>query len=108
MKADPGAPHASAALLAAVRQAARQEQFLNVIAPVEAKRRFAAAIDLSPLAAETVTLADALGRVLAADVAARPTCRPSIAPASTVSRCGPPIPRAPASGRRAGCCSMPK
>ena len=70
MKADRDAPHASAALLAAVRQAARQEQFLDVIAPAEAKRRFAAAIDLSPLAAETVTLADALGRVLAVDVAA--------------------------------------
>ena len=70
MKADPDAPHASAALLAAVRQAARQEQFLDVIAPAEAKRRFAAAIDLSPLAAETVTLADALGRVLAVDVVA--------------------------------------
>ena len=52
-----------------VKQRARSS-FSNVIAPAEAKRRFAAAIDLSPLAAETVTLADALGRVLAVDVAA--------------------------------------
>jgi putative molybdopterin biosynthesis protein len=57
-------------LLAAVRSAARQEQFLEVIAPAEARRRFEGAIDLAPLAAETVALADAIGRVLAADLAA--------------------------------------
>ncbi len=57
-------------LLAAVRAAARQEQFLNVIAPEEARRRFEGALDLTPLAAETVRLAAALGRVLATDLAA--------------------------------------
>jgi len=70
MIADRGALPDQADLLAAVRHAARQEQFLEVIAPAEARRRFEGAIDLAPLEAETVGLADALGRVLAADVAA--------------------------------------
>jgi putative molybdopterin biosynthesis protein len=59
-----------AALLAKVRAAARQEQFLEVIAPAEARRRFESAIDLAPLPPETVMLAQALGRVLATDLAA--------------------------------------
>ena len=58
------------ALLDAVRAAARQEQFLEVVSAEEAKARFEKHLDLSPLAAETVSLADALGRVLAHDVAA--------------------------------------
>jgi putative molybdopterin biosynthesis protein len=58
------------ALLDAVRAAARQEQFLEVVSAEEAKARFEKHLDLSPLAAETVALADALGRVLSADVAA--------------------------------------
>jgi putative molybdopterin biosynthesis protein len=57
-------------LLAKVRAAARQEQFLDVIAPAEARRRFEGAIDLAPLAAETVGLAQAVGRVLATDLTA--------------------------------------
>jgi putative molybdopterin biosynthesis protein len=58
------------ALLAAVRSAARQEQFLEVISPGEARLRFETAIDFTALPAETVSLADALDRVLAADLAA--------------------------------------
>ena len=58
------------ALLDAVRAAARQEQFLEVVPAEEAKARFARALDLTPLSAECVALADALGRVLAHDVAA--------------------------------------
>ena len=54
----------------AVRAAARQEQFLDVIAADEATARFERHLDLSPLPAETVSLAASLGRVLAADVAA--------------------------------------
>ena len=57
-------------LLAAVRQAARQEQFLEVVSAEEARRRFEQRLDLSPLTAESVPLADALGRVLARDTAA--------------------------------------
>jgi len=57
-------------LVAAVRDAARQEQFLEVVAVAEARRRFHEHLDLAPLAAETVALAQALGRVLAADVVA--------------------------------------
>ncbi len=53
-----------------MRAAARQEQFLEVVSAEEAKARFAQHLDLAPLAAETVALADALGRVLGADVAA--------------------------------------
>src|SRR6516225_10225071 len=47
-----------------------QEQFLNVIDRDEAERRFHAALDLTPLGAEEVPLAEALGRVLAQDVVA--------------------------------------
>src|SRR5262245_46624186 len=57
-------------LFAAVRRAARQEQFLEVVSAEEARARFARHLDLTPLQAETVALADALGRVLAHDVAA--------------------------------------
>jgi putative molybdopterin biosynthesis protein len=48
----------------------RQEQFLNVIDRDEAERRFQAVLDLTPLEAEEITLADALGRVLAQDILA--------------------------------------
>jgi putative molybdopterin biosynthesis protein len=59
------------ALLAAVREAARQEQFLEVVSAEEARKRFEGRLDLKPLAAERVTLAAALGRVLARDLAAQ-------------------------------------
>jgi putative molybdopterin biosynthesis protein len=57
-------------LLAAVRNAARQEQFLEVIPAAEARRRFEKAIDFTALPEEAVALADALERVLAADLTA--------------------------------------
>jgi molybdopterin molybdotransferase/putative molybdopterin biosynthesis protein len=57
-------------LIAAIRRAARQEQFLEVVSADEARARFARHVDLAPLSAETVKLADALGRVLAHDVTA--------------------------------------
>lgn len=57
-------------LLARVRAAARQEQFLEVVSADEARARFEKHLDLLPLAGETVTLARALGRVLAEDVVA--------------------------------------
>ena len=57
-------------LLAAVREAARQEQFLEVVSAEEARRRFEGRLDLSSLPGERVTLAHALGRVLADDVIA--------------------------------------
>jgi putative molybdopterin biosynthesis protein len=60
----------SAGLLEAVRQAARQEQFLEVVSADDAKARFARHIDHSPRPAESRELAEALGRVLAADLAA--------------------------------------
>ena len=60
----------SQTLLDAVRAAARQEQFLEVVSAEEATARFEKHLDLKPLAAETVTLSDALGRVLGVDVAA--------------------------------------
>ena len=58
------------ALMARVRQAARQEQFLEVVSAEEARARFIRHLDLSPLAAERVPLAAALDRVLAHDVVA--------------------------------------
>ncbi len=60
----------SAAILDAVRRAARQEQFLEVVSAAEARRRFEACIDRSPMPAESLPLAATLGRVLAADVLA--------------------------------------
>ena len=61
---------AGSALIARVRAAARQEQFLDVVSAEEARARFEKHLDLAPLAAETVTLADALTRVLAHDIVA--------------------------------------
>jgi putative molybdopterin biosynthesis protein len=61
---------ADAALVARVRAAARQEQFLDVVSADEARTRFEKHLDLSPLGAETVPLARALTRVLAHDVIA--------------------------------------
>jgi putative molybdopterin biosynthesis protein len=60
----------NASILDAVKRAARQEQFLEVVSAEEARRRFEACIDRSPLGGETVALAAALGRVLAGDVIA--------------------------------------
>jgi len=54
----------------AVRNAARQQQFLDVIDRDEATRRFQKHLRLKPPERETVPLAAALGRVLAADVIA--------------------------------------
>jgi putative molybdopterin biosynthesis protein len=61
---------ARAAILDAVRRAARQEQFLEVVSAAEARRRFEARIDRSPLPGESLPLAAALSRVIAADVIA--------------------------------------
>jgi putative molybdopterin biosynthesis protein len=47
-----------------------QDQFLTVIDRDEAERRFRAVLDLRPLPAQEIALAEALGRVLAADVVA--------------------------------------
>ncbi len=58
------------ALLAAVREAARQEQFLEVVTADEARRRFEGRLDLKPLPGERATLAASLGRVLAHDIVA--------------------------------------
>lgn len=56
--------------LAAVRSAARQEQFLEVVSEEEARARLAAAFSPAPLGVETVPVAAGLGRVLAQDVIA--------------------------------------
>ena len=63
-------PKPESALIDAVRRAARQEQFLEVVSADEAKTRFERHIDLSPRGKEPVSLADALGRALPADVLA--------------------------------------
>src|SRR6476469_4774772 len=60
----------AADVLAAVRAAARQEQFLEVVSPEEARARFSAHVDFNPQGSEAVTLAAALSRVLAADIVA--------------------------------------
>jgi putative molybdopterin biosynthesis protein len=70
MALDPKRKPAGAAVLDAVRRAAQQEQFLEVVSAAEARRRFEARIDRSPCGSETVPLAAALSRVIAADVVA--------------------------------------
>ena len=57
-------------LIARIRAAARQEQFLDVVSAEEARARFESHLDLTPLGAETVALAGALARVLLYDVVA--------------------------------------
>ncbi len=57
-------------LIARVRAAARQEQFLTVVSAEEARLRFERRLDLSPLPGERVPLSGALGRVLSEDVVA--------------------------------------
>jgi putative molybdopterin biosynthesis protein len=54
----------------ALRGAARQDQFLDVVTRDEAERRFRAHLHLEPLGEEIVILARARGRVLARDVLA--------------------------------------
>jgi len=63
-------PDAEAELIARVRDAARQEQFLEVVSADEAHKRFESHVDLTPLPAESVVLSDARTRVLARDVVA--------------------------------------
>lgn len=63
-------PDPAPSLAEKVRRAARQEQFLEVLPAAEAMRRFRAALDLSPLPAEAIGLAEALGRVVAGPVVA--------------------------------------
>src|SRR5215472_1534294 len=58
------------AILDAVRRAARQEQFLEVVSAAEARRRFEARIDRSPPPGEPLPFSAALSRVIAADVIA--------------------------------------
>ena len=60
----------AADLMDAVRRAARQDQFLDVVSAEEARARFARHCPTTPLAAESVALAEALGRTLAHDIAA--------------------------------------
>jgi len=57
-------------LVAAIRRAARQEQFLDVVSAEEARTRFAQHVALGPLGGERVPLEAALTRVLLADVIA--------------------------------------
>ncbi len=57
-------------LIARVRGAARQEQFLDVVSAEEARARFESHLDLTPFGAEMVALRAALTRVLAHDVVA--------------------------------------
>ena len=58
------------ALIDAVRSAAQQEQFLEVVTADEATTRFRQHLDLSPRGIDTVLLSAALGRVLAQDIMA--------------------------------------
>jgi putative molybdopterin biosynthesis protein len=57
-------------IMAALQQLSRQEQFLEVASRDEATARFHRHLTLRPLGAETVSLAQALGRVLARAVVA--------------------------------------
>src|SRR5215510_13931427 len=63
-------PSEESDLIARVRAAARQEQFLEVVSAGEARIQFEQHLDLAPLPAEAVSLVDARTRVLAHDVVA--------------------------------------
>ena len=63
-------------LLDALRRAARQEQFLDVVSADEAHQRWHAALRLRPLGPETVPLASAHGRVVATAIAAQTDAPP--------------------------------
>lgn len=63
-------PSEDAALIARIRVAAQQEQFLDVVSDEEARARFESHLDLSPFGLEATTLANALGRVLSHDIEA--------------------------------------
>ena len=54
----------------AIRRAAQQEQFLEVVDRDEAIARFHRHLELAPLGKESVALGQAVGRVLAEDVVA--------------------------------------
>jgi putative molybdopterin biosynthesis protein len=64
------------ALLARVRQAARQEQFLDIVSAEEAMRRFRAALPPGRLGMELVPLAASLGRIVAETLPARADAPP--------------------------------
>jgi len=57
-------------VLDAVRRAARQEQFLEVVSAAEARHRFEARVDHAPCGSEILPLAAALSRLIASDVIA--------------------------------------
>ena len=59
-----------AGIVDAIRRAARQEQFLEVVSAAEARARFETRLNRAPLAGEKLPLAAALSRVIAADVIA--------------------------------------
>src|SRR5260370_16949672 len=57
-------------ILAAIRRAARQEQFLEVVSAEEARARFTRNVDLSPLPGEPVGFSPPLAPVLPFNVTA--------------------------------------
>lgn len=67
---DPAPKPPAKELLDAVHRAARQEQFLKIASPEEAAETFHRHLDLAPIGVEQVTLAQALGKVLAESIAA--------------------------------------
>ena len=97
------------ALLDAVRAAARQEQFLEVVSAEDAKARFEKHLDLTPLGgprpSRSPMRSAACWRMTSRR---RSTCRRSTAPMSTASRCAPPIRPAPPRQRRAASRSTPR
>src|SRR5580698_11397007 len=70
MALSPQSNKSASEILDAVRRAARQEQFLEVVSADEARRRFEACVDRSPLRGETLPLAAILSQVLSDDVVA--------------------------------------
>ena len=66
----PEGEHIRCLLIRSAMSVFSQQQFLEVVDRDEAERRFRAVLDPSPLDAEEIALADALGRVLAEEVTA--------------------------------------
>ena len=92
MSTKPQAPRAESDLVAAVRQAARQEQFLEVVSAEAARARFESHLDLAPLPDERWRSRPRSAACWRRMSRRRSTCRRSTAPMSTASRCVQPTP----------------
>ena len=96
-------------LIAAIRDAARQEQFLEVVSAEEATRALRrASRSVAACAGNALRSTPRSAACWRMTSRRRSTCRLSTAPASTASPCAPPTLPGASEARRGGSASMPK